>query len=133
MAEYTDDELRIQDIVATLSGVKLMQTARILRTVPVVLEFLGYSEAARDMHDLLSDSAHSGEYRAPLHSKPLGPNYRACARAVAVFKETVPDAENYINNIRKLEQDPYYDGLFDDTQEDPDEQATDARAAVVGG
>jgi len=102
-----DDNLRIQDLIGVLSGVQLKQVCRVLRALPFVLDYIEEPEFANKMHELLANSAQSGEYVAPLHSRPERPNYEATTLA----KENLlasGDVAEAVQHIRDLTQDPYF-------------------------
>lgn len=102
-----DEDLRIQDLVGILAGVKLKQVVLVLRTLPFVLDHMNESELADKLEELLIAGAHAGEYVAALHSRPERANYEAAGRARDAMLSD-PEIQQAITHVRELAEDPYY-------------------------
>ena len=107
MARDLRESVRIQDIVATLSHVKLRQTVRVLRATAMAAQALGYKELAAELNTLLYQSTRQGGFPSPLHSKPEHNAVVACYDALDLVEEMFGNTA--IQNMVDLVDDPYFD------------------------
>ena len=107
MNSDTVPKARIQDVVASLSHVKLRQTVRVLRATAMAAQALGYKELAAELNAVLYASTKQGGFASPLHSKPEHESVDACYEAVDRVQDVF--GATSVHNMSVLADDPYFD------------------------
>lgn len=102
-----DKGLRLQDLVARASGTSLKTAVKVLRALPLVLDFLNKQGAANDIDELLLSSAYTDDKPSPLHTYPGKKEVDACNLAYHSFIENITSIDE-LTRIHTLTDDPYF-------------------------
>lgn len=101
--------LRLQDIVARTSHVKLRDTVKVLRALMAVSATFSkrpYNKITEGLIPLLLESATCGGEANELHSKPGAGEAEACNAAYDLLLDA--SGKDTLDNIFKLKEDPFY-------------------------
>ena len=101
-----DNELRIQDLTARVSGINLKSTIRMLRGLALAAPYIGEPELAKTLNRLLDESAYNGGEPAPLDAKPLDGAVSACEEVFdGIIKK---EGWGRIRALQNLDMCPHY-------------------------
>lgn len=98
---------RLQDVVASLSHVKLKQAVRVLRSTAMAAQALGLDDLASALNEALYESTQQGGFPAPLHSKPEAVSVEACYDALDEVQNIF--GHTSLRHMSDLTDDPYFD------------------------
>ncbi len=103
---YDRNNMRIQDLLACLASTNLRSTTRLLRALPIVLNYMGEKETSKKIERILINSAINENYPAPLHSKPFSLHVEECNRFLDYINSNYDSG--FKDNLRDLIDDPYF-------------------------
>ena len=110
--------IRLQDIVARTARVQLRDTIRVLRSLAIVAEKVYEDrQLAGSLNALLLDSAKTGNFPAPLHSKPDALAVDACYEAYDMVEGSVGTQQ--LDLMIALDSDPYFDARVKEMGQSP--------------